>query len=469
MIPFMNQDFLLSNDTSKSLYHDYASKMPIVDYHCHIDPKEIADDIRFENITQLWLGGDHYKWRLMRANGVNEEYITGNASDKEKFHKWAETLELAIGNPIYHWSHLELKTYFGYEGCLNSETADEVWNLCNEILKNKDLSARGIIQKSNVTHLCTTDDPIDSLEHHIRIAKDKSFETQVLPAFRPDEAINIDKAQYLDYLDKLSQVSNIKIDSFESLCEALKNRMEFFDSLGCKTSDHGLEFIMYYPASDDEIEKIMTNRLAGNIPSYEEVLKFKTALLLFLGKEYHRLNWVMQLHYGVKRDNNKRKFKTLGPNTGFDCIDDSRNSSAMLADFLNALDQTNQLAKTIIYSLNPIDNSAIDTVIGCFQDDTAIGKLQHGSAWWFNDHEMGMRDHILTLSSLSLISNFVGMLTDSRSFLSYTRHEYFRRILCDIFGTLVETGRYPNDIRILKKLIEDISYNNSIKYFGFDK
>ncbi|MDI9509770.1 MAG: glucuronate isomerase [Clostridiales bacterium] len=468
MIPFMNQDFLLSNDTSKSLYHDYASKMPIVDYHCHIDPKEIADDIRFENITQLWLGGDHYKWRLMRANGVNEEYITGNASDKEKFQKWAETLELAIGNPIYHWSHLELKTYFGYEGCLNSETADEVWNLCNEILKNKDLSARGIIQKSNVTHLCTTDDPIDSLEHHIRIAKDKSFETQVLPAFRPDEAINIDKAQYLDYLDKLSQVSNIKIDSFESLCEALKNRMEFFDSLGCKTSDHGLEFIMYYPASDDEIEKIMTNRLAGNIPSYEEVLKFKTALLLFLGKEYHRLNWVMQLHYGVKRDNNKRKFKTLGPNTGFDCIDDSRNSSAMLADFLNALDQTNQLAKTIIYSLNPIDNSAIDTVIGCFQDDTAIGKLQHGSAWWFNDHEMGMRDHILTLSSLSLISNFVGMLTDSRSFLSYTRHEYFRRILCDIFGTLVETGRYPNDRRILKKLIEDISYNNSIKYFGFD-
>jgi glucuronate isomerase len=464
----MNQDFLLSNDTSKSLYHDYASKMPIVDYHCHIDPKEIADDIRFENITQLWLGGDHYKWRLMRANGVNEEYITGNASDKEKFQKWAETLELAIGNPIYHWSHLELKTYFGYEGCLNSETADEVWNLCNEILKNKDLSARGIIQKSNVTHLCTTDDPIDSLEHHIRIAKDKSFETQVLPAFRPDEAINIDKAQYLDYLDKLSQVSNIKIDSFESLCEALKNRMEFFDSLGCKTSDHGLEFIMYYPASDDEIEKIMTNRLAGNIPSYEEVLKFKTALLLFLGKEYHRLNWVMQLHYGVKRDNNKRKFKTLGPNTGFDCIDDSRNSSAMLADFLNALDQTNQLAKTIIYSLNPIDNSAIDTVIGCFQDDTAIGKLQHGSAWWFNDHEMGMRDHILTLSSLSLISNFVGMLTDSRSFLSYTRHEYFRRILCDIFGTLVETGRYPNDRRILKKLIEDISYNNSIKYFGFD-
>jgi glucuronate isomerase len=465
----MNQDFLLSNETSKSLYHDYASKMPIVDYHCHIAPKEIADDIRFENITQLWLGGDHYKWRLMRANGVNEEYITGNASDKEKFQKWAETLELAIGNPIYHWSHLELKTYFGYEGCLNSETADEVWSLCNEILKNKDLSARGIIQKSNVTHLCTTDDPIDSLEHHIRIAKDKSFETQVLPAFRPDEAINIDKAQYLDYLDKLSQVSNIKIDSFESLCEALKNRMEFFDSLGCKTSDHGLEFIMYYPASDDEIEKIMTNRLAGNIPSYEEVLKFKTALLLFLGKEYHRLNWVMQLHYGVKRDNNKRKFKTLGPNTGFDCIDDSRNSSAMLADFLNALDQTNQLAKTIIYSLNPIDNSAIDTVIGCFQDDTAIGKLQHGSAWWFNDHEMGMRDHILTLSSLSLISNFVGMLTDSRSFLSYTRHEYFRRILCDIFGTLVETGRYPNDIRILKKLIEDISYNNSIKYFGFDK
>lgn len=469
MKPFMDRDFLLSNDTAKVLYHDYASNMPIVDYHCHISPKEIADDIRFENITQLWLGGDHYKWRLMRANGINEEYITGNAPDRDKFQKWAETIELSIGNPLYHWSHLELKRYFAYEKTLNSETAQEVWELCNEKLKDPSLSARGIIRNSNVRVLCTTDDPADSLEYHLQLAKDKSFETKVLPALRPDEALNIEKPGFVAYLDKLSQVSNIKINSFTSLCQALKNRMEFFDSVGCKTSDHGLDFVMYYPASLEEIEEIMIRRLAENTISKEDTLKFKTALLLFLGRENNRLNWVMQLHYGVKRDNNKRSFASIGANTGYDCIDDSNISSAQLADFLNALDITNQLPKTILYSLNPIDNAAIDTVMGCFQNDTAIGKIQHGSAWWFSDHELGMRDHLTTLSSISLVSNFVGMLTDSRSFLSYTRHEYFRRILCDIFGTFVETGRFPNDIKILKKLVEDISYNNSVKYFEFDK
>lgn len=468
MKPFMDRDFLLITETAKILYHDFAENMPIVDYHCHIIPKEIADDIRFENITQLWLGADHYKWRLMRANGVAEEYITGNAPDRDKFQKWAETLELAIGNPIYHWSHLELKRYFGYEGTLNSETAQEVWELCNEKLKDPNLSARGIIKKSNVKLLCTTDDPADSLEYHIEIAKDESFTTKVLPAFRPDEAICMEKPGYLDYLDKLSKASNIKINSFATLCEALKNRMEFFDSVGCKTSDHGLEFVMYYPASLEEVEAIMARRLEGTLPSTEELLKFKTAIMLFLGRENHRLNWVMQLHYGVKRDNNKRRFESLGPNTGFDCIDDSRNSSAQLADFLNALEITNQLPKTILYSLNPIDNAAIDTVMGCFQDSSAIGKIQHGSAWWFNDHEIGMRDHLASLSSISLVSNFVGMLTDSRSFLSYTRHEYFRRILCDMFGSLVESGRFPMDQKVLKKIVEDISYNNCIRYFGFD-
>ena len=371
MRPFMDQDFLLSTETAKKLYHDYAEKMPIVDYHCHINPKEIAEDVRFENITQLWLGGDHYKWRLMRANGVSEEYITGNAPDKDKFIKWAQTLELAIGNPIYHWSHLELKRYFDYEGILNSETANEVWELCNEKLKDPNLSARGIIRKSNVTLLCTTDDPIDSLEYHIQLANDKSFETKVLPAFRPDEAVNLEKPGYLAYLEKLSKVSNIEINSFASLCEALKARMEFFNSVGCKTSDHGLEFVMYYPASDDEIEAIMKRRLAGEIPTEEEILKFKTALLQFLGRENHRLNWVMQLHYGCKRDNNTRMFNKLGPNTGYDCIDNSRNSSAQLADFLNSLEITDQLPKTILYSLNPIDNAAIDTVMGCFQNDSA--------------------------------------------------------------------------------------------------
>lgn len=375
MRPFMDQDFLLSTETAKKLYHDYAEKMPIVDYHCHINPKEIAEDVRFENITQLWLGGDHYKWRLMRANGVSEEYITGNAPDKDKFIKWAQTLELAIGNPIYHWSHLELKRYFDYEGILNSETANEVWELCNEKLKDPNLSARGIIRKSNVTLLCTTDDPIDLLEYHIQLANDKSFETKVLPAFRPDEAVNLEKPGYLAYLEKLSKVSNIEINSFASLCEALKARMEFFNSVGCKTSDHGLEFVMYYPASDDEIEAIMKRRLAGEIPTEEEILKFKTALLQFLGRENHRLNWVMQLHYGCKRDNNTRMFNKLGPNTGYDCIDNSRNSSAQLADFLNSLEITDQLPKTILYSLNPIDNAAIDTVMGCFQNDLALGKI----------------------------------------------------------------------------------------------
>ncbi len=467
MKPFMDEDFLLFTDTAKTLYHDYAKQMPIVDYHCHISPKEIAEDIRFDNITQLWLGGDHYKWRLMRANGIDEKYITGNASDRDKFQKWAETLELAIGNPLYHWSHLELKRYFDYEGLLNSDTAQEVWDLCNEKLKDPALSARGIIGNSNVKILCTTDDPADSLEYHIQIAKDKSFETKVLPAFRPDEAINIEKDGFLAYLDRLSDVSNIHINSFSSLCDALKNRMEFFDSVGCKTSDHGLDFVMYYPASPEEIEEIIDRRLKGALLSKEDILKFKTALLLFLGKENHRLNWVMQLHYGVKRDNNKRMYKSLGPNTGYDCIDDSGSSSAQLADFLNALDISDQLPKTILYSLNPIDNVAIDTVIGCFQDDRAIGKLQHGSAWWFNDNELGMRDHLTSLSSISLVSNFVGMLTDSRSFLSYTRHEYFRRILCDVFGTMVETGRFPKDLKVLKRLVEDISYYNSLKYFGF--
>ena len=467
MKPFMDHDFLLSTETARLLYHDYAENMPIVDYHCHISPKEIAEDIQFENITQLWLGGDHYKWRLMRTNGINEKYITGDAPDREKFQKWAETLELAIGNPLYHWSHLELKKYFGYDKTLNSETAQEVWEICNEKLMSPSLSARGIINSSNVTVICTTDDPADSLEYHIQIAKDKSFETRVLPALRPDDAINIEKPGFINYLDKLSNVSNIKIESFASLCEALKKRMEYFDTVGCKTSDHGLDFVMYYPADNDDIEAIMKKRLEGKVLSEKEVLQFKTALLLFLGRENHRLNWVMQLHYGAKRDNNKCMYEILGPNTGYDCIDDSRNSSAQLADFLNALNATNQLPKAILYSLNPIDNAAIDTVLGCFQDDSTIGKLQHGSAWWFNDHELGMRDHLTTLSSSTLLSNFVGMLTDSRSFLSYTRHEYFRRILCDIFGALVETGRFPRDLKILKKLVEDISYNNSLKYFGF--
>lgn len=465
---FMDRDFLLSNETAKQLYHDYAENLPIVDYHCHIVPKEIAEDLHFENITKLWLGADHYKWRLMRANGIDESYITGNAADRDKFQKWAETLERAIGNPLYHWSHLELQRYFGYEGVLNSETAEEVWQLCNKKLASPDMSAKGLINKSNVKLLCTTDDPVDSLEYHLQLQEDKSLKAKVLPAFRPDEAMNIEKKSFIGYLNILSNASGIQVSDFNTLCAALTKRMEYFNSVGCKTADHGLEFVMYYPATEEEIEKIFQKRSTGILLTREETLQFKTALLLFLGKEYHRLKWVMQLHYGVKRDNNTRFFQKIGINTGFDCIDDSHTSSAQLADFLNALDITDQLPKTILYSLNPTDNTAIETVMGCFCDSSAVGKIQHGSAWWFNDHKPGMKEHLTSLSSESLISNFVGMLTDSRSFLSYTRHEYFRRILCDFIGNLVENGEYPKDMTTLGRIVQDISYNNSMRYFNFE-
>jgi glucuronate isomerase len=466
MKTFMDQDFLLSNETAKKLYHQYAKNLPIIDYHCHISPKEIADNIRFDNITKLWLGADHYKWRLMRANGIPEYYITGEATDREKFDQWVITLERAVGNPLYHWSHLELQRYFDYYGVLSSETADEVWELCNKKLADPNMNAKNIISLSNVTVLCTTDDPIDSLEYHKEIARDTNFTTKVLPAFRPDEVIAIEKASYPDYLNKLSKVSSCIISDFSSLCEAIKLRMEYFNEVGCSVSDHGLDFVMYYPSTPDEVDAIIKKRLAGETLTQIETLKYKTAILIFVAKEYHRLNWVMQLHYGVKRDNNTRFYQKIGANTGFDCIS-NYSSSAELANFLNALDTTNQLPKTILYSLNPIENAAIDTVVGCFQDQSAVAKIQHGSAWWFNDHITGMKEQMSSLANLGLLSNFIGMLTDSRSFLSYTRHEYFRRILCDMIGTWVEAGEFPNQERILSQLVSDISYHNCKKYFNF--
>ena len=372
----------------------------------------------------------------------------------------------AIGNFI-SLDYLELKKYFNYHDTLNSDTADKVWNLCNEKLASGEMSAKNILKNSNVELLCTTDDPIDSLEYHKEIAKDTDFDITVLPAFRPDRALDIEKSDFLSYLEQLSQVSGVEIFSFKSLCQALKNRIEYFNSLGCKTSDHGLNFVMYYPTSNEAIENIMQKRLEGKQVTEDEKLQFKTAMLQFLGKEYHSLGWVMQLHYGTKRNNNSRLFRKLGPDSGFDCIDNSQSSSAQLADFLDILDVTNQLPKTIIYSLNPIDNAAIDTVIGCFEDGSCTQKIQHGSAWWFNDHQLGMKDHLMSLSSTSLLSNFVGMLTDSRSFLSYTRHEYFRRILCQMIGDWVENGEFPLDMKLLAKIVEDISYYNSLSYFGF--
>ncbi|MCL2864429.1 MAG: glucuronate isomerase [Lachnospiraceae bacterium] len=467
MKKFMDKDFLLNNDVAVELYHNYAKHTPILDYHCHINPQEIAEDKKFENMTQVWLGGDHYKWRQMRSNGVAEEFVTGKASDREKFQKWAETLEKAIGNPLYHWSHLELQRYFDYFGVLNGDTAEEVWNLCNAKLQETNMSVRGLIKQSNVTLICTTDDPIDSLKWHKKIAADEDFTVQVLPAWRPDRAINIEKSDFLDYLEDLSKVAGLAIHSIADLKKVLCLRMDFFEECGCKLSDHGLDFVMYVPATVEEVAEIFYKRLLKETISKQEELAFKTAMLQFLAKEYHKRDWVMQLHYGGKRNNNTLQFRKLGPDTGYDCIGNTA-PAAQLADFLDSLATTAQLPKTILYSLNPNDDGVIGTMLGCFQDAQAIGKIQQGSAWWFNDHKVGMENQMISLGNLGLLGNFVGMLTDSRSFLSYTRHEYFRRILCNLIGTWVEYGEYPKDDKALAAIIKGISYNNAVDYFCFD-
>ena len=467
MKKFMDKDFLLSTETAKKLYHEYAAVMPVLDYHCHINPKEIWEDRKFENITQVWLGGDHYKWRQMRSNGVEEKYITGDATDREKFQKWAETLEMAIGNPLYHWSHLELQRYFGYEGALNGDTAEEVWNICNEKLQQPNMTARNIVKQSNVTLICTTDDPIDSLEYHLNIAADETFDVQVLPTWRPEKAMNIEKPEFIEYIGKLSEVSGVEVKSFASLMEALKIRMDHFEKAGCKISDHSLDYVMYKSATAEEIEAIFAKKLAGGEITRDDELKFKTACMVALGKEYNKKNWAMQVHYGVKRDNNKMIYNNLGPDTGVDCINNFAPSSEM-ADYLNALAETDDLPKTILYSLNPNDNASIGTIIGCFQNSSAIGKIQQGSGWWFNDHKTGMIDQMTSLANLGLLGNFIGMLTDSRSFLSYTRHEYFRRIMCELIGGWVENGEYPADYKSLEKIVKGISYNNAVRYFGFN-
>lgn len=466
MKSFMDENFLLSNQTASQLYHDYAKNMPIIDYHCHLNPREIAKDRDFENITKLWLEGDHYKWRLMRANGVDEEYITGDAEDREKFFWWAKTLERCIGSPLYHWSHLELKRYFGCDRPLNTKTAPYIWELCNEQLKGPGMSARAFIQKSNVSFLCTTDDPVDSLKWHEEISMDESFDVMVLPTWRPDKAFLIDSKSYTDYLLTLGETSGLKISSFHSLCLALKRRMGFFREHGCCISDHSFPYIAWNPCSEEDVEAIFLKALDQRSLSTEELCQFQTALLTFLGRQYHKLGWAMQIHYGVKRNNHQRQFKRLGPDTGFDSIGNSA-PLGELADFLDTLASTNELPRTILYSLNPNDNAAIDTIIGCFQDSSCIGKIQHGSAWWFNDHYYGMRDHLTSLASNGVLANFIGMLTDSRSFLSYTRHEYFRRILCDLIGSWVEDGWYPDDREILSQIVTDICYHNAVKYFRF--
>ena len=466
MKPFLDKDFLLSTPTAQKLFHEYAENMPIIDYHCHINPQEIAEDKMFSNITEVWLGGDHYKWRQMRSNGVDEYYITGDASPREKFQKWAETLEKAIGNPLYHWSHLELRRFFGYEGVLNGRTAEEVWNLCNAKLATKEMSVRGLIKMSNVKLICTTDDPVDNLHWHQVLKADKTFDVKVLPAWRPDKAMNLEKDFYLDYLKQLSEVSGVEIKDFASLKEALKIRMDYFAENGCTVSDHALNFIYFSPASEKTVDAILKKRLAGGTVTEEEQMTFKTAFMQFAAKEYHRRNWVMQLHFGCKRDNNALMYAKLGPDTGFDCIDNYA-PAATAADFLNSLVATDELPKTILYSLNPNDKAYIGTLLGCFQDSSAVGKIQQGSAWWFNDHKTGMTEQMTSLANLGLLSNFIGMLTDSRSFLSYTRHEYFRRIMCELIGGWVENGEYPADYVALEEIVKGISYNNCVRYFEF--
>lgn len=462
---FIGEDFLLKSETAKRLYHKYAETMPIIDYHCHINPREIFENRKFENITQVWLGGDHYKWRLIRSNGVEEREITGDADDRTKFQRFAEVLPKAIGNPMYHWTHLELKRYFGYDGVLNGQTAEEVWHLCNEKLKSDSMRVRSIIEKSNVKMIGTTDDPTDSLEWHKKLAEDKSFPVKVVPSFRPDKAINIEKDGFREYIGQLSLAAGMEIHSVSDLKRALTNRLDFFCSLGCRASDHGLDYVVYAPADEKEVEETFADVMNGKSVTQAQADRYKTAIMLHLGREYAARGVVMQLHYGAQRNTNSVKFEALGPDTGFDCIS-TQDCGTAITGFLNALEREGKLPKTVLYSLNPQDNQLLDTILGCFQGTEAAGKLQHGSAWWFSDTKSGMEDQIKSLANLSVLGNFIGMLTDSRSFLSYTRHEYFRRILCNIFGEWVENGEYPDDDEQLGVMIQDICYHNAQRYFN---
>ena len=465
MKAFLDDDFLLTTSTARRLYQ-VARSMPILDYHCHLDPKEIAQDRRFENITQVWLGGDHYKWRLMRANGVDEAYITGDAPDREKFQKWAETLELAIGNPLYHWSHLELRRYFGYEGVLNGDTAQEVWELCNQKLQEPGMSARNLIANSGVTLVCTTDDPADSLEWHQQLAQDSSFPVKVLPAWRPDADMGLERPEYLDYLQRLGQAAGVEIRTYADLKEALLSRMAFFDKMGCRASDHALTVAVCQPASEEELERVFQKRLEGEPLTQEELAAFQTGFLRFVAGEYKRLGWVMQLHYGCRRNNNTRMFHKLGRDTGYDAVLQGT-PSLEVAAFLDLLASQDALPRMVLYSLNPNDDEGLNSVIGCFQDGTPLGRIQQGSAWWFNDHKAGMVKQLTAFANGGLLGNFIGMLTDSRSFLSYPRHEYFRRILCELLGAWVENGEYPADWKALEKMVRGVCYNNAVEFFGF--
>ncbi|MDD4295861.1 MAG: glucuronate isomerase [Ruminiclostridium sp.] len=466
MKKFMDEDFMLQNETAKILYNEYAKDMPIIDYHCHLSPKEIAENRKYKNITELWLGGDHYKWRVIRGNGVLEKYITGDSDDKEKFMKWAETMPYIIGNPLYHWTHLELKRYFGIDKILSPQTAEEIWERCNSLLLLDEFSARGFILRSNVESLCTTDDPVDNLEYHRSLKNDKSFPVNVLPTFRPDKALNINLDGFSEYVQLLSKAADCDISSIADIKKALSVRIDYFHDNGCRISDHALEYSIYQEADDAELDRIFKKALNGENIDQISADMYKTHLLVFLGREYAKKGWTMQLHMSTIRNNNTRMFKELGPDTGYDAMGDSHQAKA-LALFLDALDRTNELPKTILYSLNPGDNDILATIMGCFQGDGIPGKMQLGSAWWFNDHKEGMEKQMIALANQGLFGRFIGMLTDSRSFLSYTRHEYFRRILCNLIGRWAEDGEVPNDMEVLGNMVQEICYYNARDYFGF--
>lgn len=466
MKPFIHDDFLLHTDVARELYHKHAAPMPIFDYHCHIPPQDIAVNRQYLNMTQIWLAGDHYKWRAMRTNGVSEKYCTGNASDWEKFEKWAETVPQTIRNPLYHWTHLELKRFFGIDEVLNPESARRIWEACNAKLNSPEYTVRNIIRMANVHTICTTDDPVDSLEHHVAIKK-SGFEVNVLPAWRPDKAMMVENTGFFnDYMNQLEQVSGISIGTFDQLMLALDKRHQFFHDNGCRLSDHGLETAYAEDYTLEEIRAIFLKIRSGNTLTKEEILQFKSAMLVEFGIMDHSRGWTQQFHIGALRNNNSRLFKQLGPDTGFDSIGDLE-LARPLSRLLDRLDSSNQLTKTVLYNLNPRDNELLGTMIGNFQDGSVPGKMQYGSGWWFLDQKDGMEKQIQALSNLGLLSRFVGMLTDSRSFLSYTRHEYFRRILCNIIGNDVAKGEIPEDMELLGKMVENISFNNAFQYFKF--
>ncbi|MEX0773604.1 MAG: glucuronate isomerase [Balneolales bacterium] len=469
MKPFIHENFLLQNKTAQKLYHDYARDLPIIDYHCHLSPDDIVNNTQFGNLSQIWLHGDHYKWRAMRTCGVPERLITGDASDEEKFHAWAATVPETLKNPLYHWTHLELRSYFGIDGLLNKQTSTEIWEHCNKLLSQPDYSTQNLLRRMDVKVVCTTDDPTDSLEMHRKYQAEGDSGFALFPTFRPDKALQVEKGkEFLDYIKKLESASNLDITTFKDFMDALQARHDYFDELGCRASDHGIEEPYAHPFNQQRLQDIFDKAVQGQRITHEEALTFKSGLMHAFAVMDHEKGWAFQMHIGALRNNNKRKLKELGPDTGFDSIGDFEVAKP-LSSFLNQLEENHTLPRTIIYNLNPRDNALISTMIGNFQDGEIAGKVQHGPGWWFQDQKEGMEEQLQTLANMSCLNRFIGMVTDSRSFLSYPRHEYYRRILCNMLGNDVEQGIVPEDYGLLRQLIENVCYKNALEYFRYDR